>query len=40
MIESPEVEKEVKRLLRADASAVKVCILLNSAMLEARARGL
>ena len=27
MIESPEVEKEVKRLLRADTFAVNVCIL-------------
>ena len=28
MIECPEVEKEVKRLLRADTFAVNVCILL------------
>lgn len=27
MIESPEVEKEVKRLLRADTFAANVCIL-------------
>ncbi len=27
MIDSPEVEKEVKRLLRADTFAVNVCIL-------------
>lgn len=29
MIESPEVEKEVKRLLRADTFADSVCILVQ-----------
>ena len=29
MIDSPEVEKEVKRLLRADTFAVNVCILIS-----------
>ena len=28
-VDSPEVEKEVKRLLREDCNAVRVCILMT-----------
>ncbi len=33
MIDSPEVEKEVKRLLRADTFAVNVSILANGCII-------
>ncbi len=35
MIDSPEVEKEVKRLLRADTFAVNVSILANGPIIQA-----